>query len=90
MQKFIIISIFFSVLLNCIFAQKKEYTIKSKKTIKLFEGSNATGELILEMGQIPTVKVMEGYYEVRQSDELEKQIPVLRLPISNTNMLIKK
>jgi hypothetical protein len=60
------------------------------KTIKLFEGSNATGELILEMGQIPTVKVMEGYYEVRQSDELEKQIPVLRLPISNTNMLIKK
>jgi|688.fasta_scaffold233646_2 hypothetical protein len=60
------------------------------KTIKLFEGPNASGETILEMSQIPTVKIMEGFYEVRQSDELEKQIPVLRLPISNTNMLIKK
>jgi hypothetical protein len=60
------------------------------KTIELYEGYNRTGALLLEMAQIPTVKVLEGYYEVRQSDEFEKQIPVLRLPIANTNMMIKK
>ena len=60
------------------------------KTIKVYEGLKDTGTIIYEMNQIPTVKVLEGFYEVRQLDELEKQIPVLRLPISNTNMIIKK
>ena len=60
------------------------------KTIKVYEGLKDTGTVIYEMHQIPTVKVLEGFYEVRQLDESEKQIPVLRLPISNTNMIIKK
>jgi hypothetical protein len=60
------------------------------KTIKLYEGPVDSGTVLLEMNNIPTVKVMEDLYEVRQSDETEKQIPVLRLPIANTNMFIKK
>ena len=60
------------------------------KTIKLYEGPVDSGTVLLEMNNIPTVKVMEDFYEVRQSDEVEKQIPVLRLPIANTNMFIKK
>lgn len=60
------------------------------KTIKLYQGFTAEGTILMEMSQIPTVKVLEGYYEVRQTDEFEKQIPVLRLPMSNTNMIIKK
>ncbi len=60
------------------------------KTIKLFEGPINTGKVLLELSNIPTVKVMESHYEVRQIDEFEKQIPVLRLPISSTNMFIKK
>lgn len=41
---------------------------------------------------VPTVKVREeGFYEVMQKDEFEeKNFPVLRLPISNTNMEIKR
>jgi membrane carboxypeptidase/penicillin-binding protein PbpC len=60
------------------------------KTIRLYEGPVDTGKILTEMYNIPTVKVLEGYYEVRQMDEFEKQIPVLRLPITNTNMFIKK
>jgi hypothetical protein len=33
---------------------------------------------------------MEDYYEVRQYDLEEKQLPVLRLGIQSTNMIIKK
>ena len=60
------------------------------KTIKLYNSPFDSGNILCEMNNIPTVKIMEGFYEVRQTDEFEKQIPVLRLPITNTNMIIKK
>lgn len=60
------------------------------KTVKLFESQKNSGPTILEYSSIPTVKVLEGYYEVIQSDEFEKKYPILRLPISNTNMIIEK
>lgn len=62
----------------------------STKSIKLFDGNSINGTILLTMNQVPTVKVLEGYYEVRQIDETEKQIPVLRLPIANTIMVIEK
>jgi hypothetical protein len=60
------------------------------KTIKLYEGFTNLGRILTELNNVPTVKVMEGFYEVRQTDGFEKQIPVLRLPISHTNMFIEK
>lgn len=60
------------------------------KTIKVLEGNTGKGTILMEMESIPTVKVLEGYYEVIQSDEFEKKYPILRLPISNTNMIITK
>lgn len=60
------------------------------KTIKLYDGKMEGGTILMELSQIPTVKVLEGFYEVIQMDELEKKYPVLRLPIANTNMVIKK
>lgn len=60
------------------------------KTIKLIEGPTLGGTVLFEMDHVPTVKVMEDYYEVRRLDEYEKQIPVLRLPIARTNMHIIK
>jgi hypothetical protein len=61
------------------------------KSIKVYENYTSENQKILmEMTSIPTVKVCEGYYEVIQSDEFEKKFPVLRLPISNTNMVITK
>lgn len=59
------------------------------KTVKLYENISS-GSLLKELDSIPTVKCLEGYYEVIQSDEFEKKYPVLRLPIANTNMIIKR
>jgi hypothetical protein len=46
----------------------------------------------IEYQEVPTVKVREGFYEVMQKQTLvtETQIPVCRLPISQTIMFIKK
>jgi hypothetical protein len=48
---------------------------------------------MLEMyTHVPTVRISEhGYYEVmKKLDGEEKNIPVLRVPIANTNMVIEK
>lgn len=58
------------------------------KSVKVTEGDNLT--ILFQYENVPTVKVSEGFYEVMQKDEFEKSTPVLRLPIANTNMLIKK
>ena len=60
------------------------------KTVKVYDGLTTNGTPIMDLGQVPTVKPLEGYYEVMQKDEFEKSFPVLRLPISNSNMIISK
>jgi hypothetical protein len=39
---------------------------------------------------VPTVKIYDGYYEVKQKDEDEKTYPVARFPVNQTNMFIEK
>jgi hypothetical protein len=58
------------------------------KSIKVTEGDNLT--ILFQYENVPTVKVLDSFYEVMQKDEFEKSTPVLRLPIANTNMVIKK
>ena len=61
------------------------------KTAKLYEGIAESTSLIAHYTDVPTVKVMDdGYYQVMQRDALEKHLPVLRVPIANTNMFIKE
>lgn len=63
------------------------------KTVKVYEGAPEKSELIHQYDFVPTVKVMEGYYEVMQTDKLmeeEKRYPVARFPIQNTNMILRK
>jgi hypothetical protein len=61
------------------------------KTAKLYEGIAEKSEIIVAYGEVPTVKVMDdGFYQVMQRDAMEKQLPVLRVPIANTNMFIKE
>ena len=52
-------------------------------------GSN----MVHAFSDVPTVKVIESYYEVmrKQLDEEgnEVRVPVARFPIANTNMLIQ-
>ena len=61
------------------------------KTAKLYEGFAEKSELLIHYTDVPTVKILEeGFYQVMQRDAMEKQLPVLRVPIANTNMLIKE
>lgn len=69
-----------------------------EKTTKLFLGPRQdVGTLIEEYNfkDVSTVSIREGYYEIMQKKEINNQhngknitIPVARLPISQTNMII--
>ena len=63
------------------------------KTVKLYEGINEESKLVYAKNDRPTVRIEKGYYEVMQinGEYLNKiTTPIMRLPISNTNMLIEK
>ena len=62
----------------------------TKKTVLVTDESQ---KIIADYSDVPTVKVREGYYEVMQkytNDLGEVQIPICRLPISNTIMFLSK
>ena len=61
-------------------------TTKSVKVVQNLEDS----KVLFQYENVPTVKVLDSLYEVMQKDEFDKSTPVLRLPISNTNMVINK
>jgi len=64
----------------------------STKSAKLYEG-NESSSILYIFESVPTVKIIESYYEVMQIDSTsveEKRVPVARFPIANTNMLINK
>jgi hypothetical protein len=65
----------------------------SKKSVKLYKEGEAQSEILYTFDNVPTVKIEDGYYQVMQMDSTsteEKRVPVARLPIANTNMIIKK
>jgi len=62
------------------------------RTAKLYSGvhcATLSSDLIYNFDNVPTVKVMDGHYEVMQ-EENNFKYPVLRVPIANTNMVIVK
>lgn len=60
------------------------------RTTKLYEGHPEKSEILKQISNVPTVKVLESHYEIMQKDEFDKTLPVMRLPIQNTNMIIEK
>ena len=61
------------------------------KKVQLLSGSRESGMLLETFDNVPTVKVENGYYEVMQKlEETGGVVPVLRVPIANTNMTIQK
>jgi hypothetical protein len=62
------------------------------KTVKLLDGRREGSNIIEYFENVPTVKIEQGYYEVmkKMDEESTTVIPVLRVPISNTNMVINK
>jgi len=72
--------------------KKKMQTLEfntSTKTVKLTEGHIEKSNVLFEYDNITTVKTTSFYYEVMQQTQ-SGVVPVLRTPISNTNMIIKK
>lgn len=63
------------------------------KRVQLLSGSKGDSKVLEVFDNVSTVKCSElGFYEVMQkiNDITTSSIPVMRLPISNTNMLIEK
>jgi hypothetical protein len=59
------------------------------KRVQLWSGSRGDSKVLETFDDVPTVKVENGYYEVMQKTETGV-VPVLRVPMANTNMLILK
>jgi hypothetical protein len=59
------------------------------KKVQLLSGSRGDSKVLENFEDVPTVKVENGYYEVMQIQG-EQKVPVLRVPMANTNMLIQK
>jgi putative heme iron utilization protein len=59
------------------------------KTVKIYEAGKNDSKILYIKDEVPTVKIERGYYEVMQRQG-ETTVPVMRFPISNTNMLIEK
>ena len=61
------------------------------KKVQLLSGSRGDSKVLENFEDVPTVKVENGYYEVMQkSGENGGVVPVLRVPMANTNMLIQR
>jgi hypothetical protein len=63
------------------------------KRVQLLSGSKGDSKVLETFDNVSTVKCSElGFYEVMQklNDVTTTSIPVMRLPISNINMLIEK
>ena len=63
------------------------------KQVQLLDGEKSNSKVLEYFENVSTVKCSElGFYEIMQKQDMESlsALPVLRVPIANTNMLIKK
>ena len=62
------------------------------KKVQLLGGSRGSSLVLESFENVSTVKVQDGFYEVMQkpTEDSSSSFPVMRVPISNTNMLITK
>lgn len=61
----------------------------TEKTVSLTESITHKTHLYF-LSDVPTVRIENGYYEVMQKKDGSSALPVLRLPIANTIMVIEK
>jgi hypothetical protein len=63
------------------------------KTVTLLDGPKGKSTILESFHNVSTVKVHDaGFYEIMQktSEDTNSAIPVMRVPITNTNMIIEK
>ncbi|NBO72832.1 hypothetical protein EBV26_20530 [bacterium] len=59
------------------------------KSVQFLSGSRGDSKILETFENVPTVKIENGFYEVVQIQG-EQKVPVLRVPMANTNMLIQR
>ena len=62
------------------------------KQVKLLDGPRGSSVVTETFNNVSTVKIEDGFYQVMQktNEDTNSAIPVMRVPISNTNMIIEK
>jgi hypothetical protein len=63
------------------------------KKVVLLSGRRGDSLILETFDNVSTVKCLEsGFYEImqKQDEESNSSIPVMRVPIANTNMIIEK
>ena len=63
------------------------------KEVTLLDGSTRKSNILESFTNVSTVKIHDaGFYEIMQktSEDTNSAIPVMRVPIANTNMIIEK
>lgn len=62
------------------------------KQVNLLDGPRGSSTFIETFSNVSTVKIEDGFYQVMQktSEDTNSAVPVMRVPIANTNMIIEK
>lgn len=62
------------------------------KQVTLLDGPRGSSMITETFSNVSTVKIEDGFYQVMQktSEDTNSSIPVMRVPIANTNMIIEK
>jgi hypothetical protein len=63
------------------------------KQVQLLDGPRGSSTVMESFNNVSTVKMEgDGFYQVMQktSEDTNSALPVMRVPISNTNMIIEK
>jgi len=62
------------------------------KQVQLLDGPRGLSTVIELFNNVSTVKTEDGFYQVMQktSEDTNSSLPVMRVPIANTNMIIEK
>jgi hypothetical protein len=62
------------------------------KQVQLLDGPRGSSTVMESFNNVSTVKIEDGFYQVMQktSEDTNSSLPVMRVPIANTNMIIEK
>ena len=63
------------------------------KIVKLLDGPRGNSQVLETFHNVSTVKMEgDGFYQVMQktNEDTNSSLPVMRVPIANTNMIIEK
>jgi len=62
------------------------------KQVKLLDGPRGSSVVTESFNNVSTVKIEDGFYQVMQktSEDTNSSLPIMRVPIANTNMIIEK